>query len=106
MTPLLLQSIQLWISYPGKALQGFLTVEPVDSPHFILGNALFARQGGVDVHEGVGVQRVHEAQGVADLVGCHVDQVCQPHPWGEENQLGLWCATGVQPCFITQFLLV
>ncbi|KAI1231512.1 Cyclin-dependent kinase 11B, partial [Lamprotornis superbus] len=52
----------------------FLTVEPVDSPHFILGNALFACQGGVDVHEGVGIQRVHEPQGVSNLVGCHVHQ--------------------------------
>lgn len=45
--------------HPGTALQSrslLLTVEPVDSPHLILGDALFTSQGGVDVHEGVGVQ--------------------------------------------------
>lgn len=74
--------------HPGTALQSrslLLTVEPVDSPHLILGDGLFASQGGIDVHEGVGVQRVHEAQGVSDLVGCHMDQVCEPNSWGKRK---------------------
>lgn len=99
--------------HPGTALQSrslLLTVEPVDSPHLILGDGLFASQGGVDVHEGVGVQRVHEAQGVSDLVGCHMDQVCEPNSWGKRktswNCASCQSTTGVQLCFIPQFLLV
>lgn len=56
------------------------TVESVQAPHLVLCDELAPRQSCVQVHDGLRVQGVHEAQDVADLVSRYVDQVCQPHP--------------------------
>lgn len=68
----------------------FLTVQPVDSPDLILRNGLFPGQGGVDVHEGAGVQRVHEPQRVSDFVSCDVDQVGEPDAWKGNGKPAAW----------------
>lgn len=48
------------------------------------------------MHEGTGVQGVHETQGMSYFVSCHVDQVCKPNAWerkGKPLSLGVRCVS-------------
>lgn len=55
-----------------------LTVQSLDAPHVVLAHVPLARVGGVGVHQGLRVSGVPQAEGVADLMSCYLDQVVQP----------------------------
>lgn len=54
------------------------TIQSLESPDIILRHELAAGQGGVEMHNGRRVLRVHQTQRVTDLVSCYMHQVSQP----------------------------
>lgn len=56
------------------------TVESLDAPHIVLGDVPLTGVGGVGMHQSLRVSGVPQAEGMADLVSRHLDQVVEPHP--------------------------
>lgn len=57
----------------------------MQTPHLILRDQLPPRQGCVQVHDGLGIQGVHQSQNVANLMSRHMDQIRQPDPCQERQ---------------------
>jgi len=70
----------------GGARGGVSTVESLDAPHVVLGNGSLAGEGGVGVHQRPRVAGVPQAKSMTDLMSCYLNQVIQPHTWGERHR--------------------
>lgn len=69
------------------AAERSLTVQPLDAPDVVPGDVPLSRVGGVGMHQSLGVSGVPQAEGVADLMGRHLDQVVEPHPCSHTSTL-------------------
>lgn len=63
------------------------TIESVEAPNLILCNSLPACQCSVQVHQGLRILGMHETKGMSNLMSCHMDQICEPHPCGRKHDI-------------------